>query len=72
MLDLLGGISMPLLGLVFPSLAYLQATKGWVHLDVVDGKSMAVYRTACKCLAGFGCLLLVVVPAAVVVSIMRG
>lgn len=42
-----------------------------VHMNDVEGKNIAKYRTGCKVLAGFGFVIAVMVPTAVVLKITR-
>ena len=70
-LDLAGGITASLTGLVLPALAYLQVTKAIVELDDTEGKTIVAFRTGSKALLAFGCVIVVIVPIAVVLDIRR-
>lgn len=70
-LDLTGGVTAPLTGFIVPALAYLQVTKGVVERDDIQRKSIGAYRTGCKALVVFGCVVMVMVPIAVVIDIRR-
>lgn len=41
-----------------------------VDREDIDGKNIAVYRTGCKVLGVFGCVIMVMVPTAVALNAM--